>query len=230
MRFVPLALACSTLCAQTRTLPKDRSEDSYAVYSAALAGPHFGHPESNREYLIEDLTGMGKENPVGCIRVPAEYAAKFQEIVAEYSQYKTERFQLERKFEIDKPYELLNEAEAKQFRDWRWNPHIGEEVPERFRGIVHLFAFSNVYFDRSRSIAAVRTGAWCGGLCGNWSWKVYVKQDGKWQERPWTTCMTMAGLIDQGFGELKNPTLSTLVSTATSKKPTIISSQLCSPQ
>lgn len=115
MRFVPLALVCSTLSAQTKPLPKDRSEDSYAVYSAVLEKPTLSHPNINRKYLIQDTTRLGEDDPHGCIRVPANYAAKFDEMLAEYSQYKEDRFQLERKFQVDRPYELLDEAEAKQF-------------------------------------------------------------------------------------------------------------------
>jgi hypothetical protein len=228
MRLVALVLVCSTLCAQTKPLPKDRSEDSYAVYTAVMAKPQLSHPNDNRKYLIHDATSLGEDKPGACIRVPADYTAKLEEILAEFSQYKAESFQLERKFEVDRPYELLTEAEAKQFSDDRMRSHLGETEPEKFRGAVDLLSFGNVYFDRSRTMAVVRTGAWCGGLCGLWVWRVLVREDGRWQDKPWSTCVTMAQ--DQGFGELKNPTLSTLASTATSKKPTIISSQLCSPQ
>ncbi len=224
MRLVLFALMIATLYAQPKPLPKDRADDSYVVYSAVL--PKLSSPDADRKYLIEDTTGLGDSDLLRCIRVPADYAAKFDEIRADYARYKTERFQLERKFVVDRPYELLSEAEGKQFRDSR----MRQDDPERFRGATHLMSFSNVYFDKSRTFAVVRTGVWCGGLCGQWMWRAMVKENGPWVEKPWGACFAVARSDDHGFGVPKNPILSTLASTATSKKPTIISSQLCSPQ
>ena len=181
MRLVALVLVCLTLCAQTKPLPKELSEDSYAVYSAVLAKPQLSHPNYNREYLIHDETGLGEDKPGACIRVRADYTAKMEKILAEYSQYKAERFQLERKLEVDRPYELLNEAEAKQFSDRRMR---SQEEPDRFRGAIDLLSFGNVYFDRSRTMAVVRTGAWCGGLCGLWVWPSRSRWVSAWRAGP----------------------------------------------
>lgn len=227
MRAVAVTLMAGLLAAQTKPMPKDRSDDSYAVYSAVL----LSHPERDPKYLIEGTTGLRDSSPRNCIRVPPNYATKLEEVISDYVQYDVGRFQLERKFEINKPYELLSEVEVKQFRDSRMlGRRTGDkEEPEKFRDAIHLLSFSNVYFDKTRTFAVVRTGSWCGGLCGSWTWLVLVKENGSWVEKPRPGCITEATLHDHGFGEPKNAILSISGSTATSKKPTIISSQLCSP-
>jgi hypothetical protein len=230
MRIGLLMLVIGPLVAQTKMLPKDRSEDTYAVYSAVLAHPKLSHSNENRKYLIEDTTAVDDASPGKCLRVPEKYSAKVEENLAEYEQYKAERFQLERKLEVDRPYDLITQVEAKQVREFRMMPHLnGEQEPEKFRGAQDVITLGNVYFDKSRTVAIVRTGAWCGGLCGLWTWRALIKENGSWVEQPWAGCVSMAMVENQGFWELKNTTLSTFVSTATSKNPTIISSQLCSP-
>ena len=226
MRVVVMTLLAGSLVAEVKPIPKDRSEDSYAVYSAVLAS----HPERDPKYLIEGTTGLRDSTPRTCVRVPANYAAKLDEVVADYVQHDAETFQLERKFEIDKPYELLSEADVKQFMHSRMlGRRTGDkEEPEKFRDAIHLLSFSNVYFDQAHTFAVVRTRSWCGGLCASWTWQALVKENGLWVEKPWGGCPAEAGLQDHGLGEKKD-TLSMLGSTATSKKPTIISSQLCSP-
>ncbi len=231
MRLTLSMLMAGSLWAQTKPLPKDRSDDSYAVYSAVLANPKLSHTNENRKYLIEDTTVVDNAGPGKCLRVPENYTAKVEEILAEYEQYKAERFQFERNFEIDRPYDLITQEEAKQVREFRMKPHLGgEQEPEKFRGAQDVITLGNVYFDKSRTVAIVRTGAWCGGLCGLWTWRALVKDGGAWADKPWVACMSIAMVQNYGFGEPAIPTLSTFASTATSKKPTIISSQLCSPQ
>ena len=230
MRLAPFVVLAGALYGQTKPQPKDRADDSYAVYSAILRKPTLDHRNGNRQYLIEGRTRVDDSKLRGCVHVPAEYAGKLEEVLAEYAHYKDERFQLERKFTVDRPYLLLNDAEAKQVQRYRVSPTIvqGEE-PEKFRGAIDVLSFSSVYFDRGRTMAVVRTGAFCGGLCGIWVWRVLIKQEGDWQDKPWGDCVTEARLEPYGLGVPKKDTLSTLASTATSKKPTIISSQLCSP-
>jgi len=169
MRAVLFFLAIGTLWAQSKPVPRDRSDDSYAVYSALLKTPRLSHPNSNRKYLIEDITteaNVIESTPRTCVHVPPAYAAQFEEVLGEYDQLKGERFRLERKFAVDRPYDLMTEAEAKEFmlvRSGRQTPD-----PEKTRGATDLLSFGNVYFDNSRTIALVRTGDWCGGLCGEW--------------------------------------------------------------
>jgi hypothetical protein len=231
MRLALSLLMAGLLCGQTKPLPKDRSDDSYAVYSAVLANPKLSHPNENRKYLIEDTTVADGAGPRNCLRVPENYSAQLEEILAEYERLKAERFRFERNFEVDRPYDLITQAEATRVREFRMMPHLnGEQEPEKFRGAQDVITLGNVYFDRSRSVAIVRTGAWCGGLCGLWTWRALVKQSGSWVDQTWVACTSIAMLENQGFGEPAIPTLSTFGSTATSKKPTIISSQLCSPQ
>ena len=71
---------------------------------------------------------------------------------------------------------------------------------ELFRGAVDLIKLGNVYFDNKRTLAAVYTEAFCGGLCGFWTWRVFVR-NGKsdWEEQHSVTCMSVA--IVRGAGQ-----------------------------
>lgn len=44
------------------TVPADRIDDTYAVYSAVLANLKLSHSDHNKKYLIVDLTSDRPEN------------------------------------------------------------------------------------------------------------------------------------------------------------------------
>jgi hypothetical protein len=63
----------------------------------------------------------------------------------------------------------------------------------RFLGVFDLFMLYDVYFNQRHTLALTGIATWCGGLCGSWRWKVFEKVDaGKWEERPWVACFTVA--------------------------------------
>jgi hypothetical protein len=175
-------------------VPADRRVDTYAAYSAVLAHPSLSRLDDNKKYLIVELSGRtGEQDPRSCLDVPEGYRASFAELLVDRSGHSQEQFRLERAFNVSKPYDLVTAARANQFRALRDSPgHTTNEV-ELFRGAVDLITLGNVYFDRKRTLAAVYTWAFCGGLCGFGTWRVFVK-NGKeeWDEQHWTMCMTVA--------------------------------------
>ena len=178
-------------------VPADRRADTYAVYSAVLAHPSLSHPDDNKKYVIEELSGAmsgaRETDPGSCVVVPEDYRAAFTEVLADRSEHHEELFRLERAFTIPKPYDLITEAQARQFVASRnGRVRIGDEV-ELFPGAVDLITLGNVYFDRKRTVASVYTSAYCGSLCGLWTWRVFVKNaKGGWDEPHWSACMTIA--------------------------------------
>jgi hypothetical protein len=175
-------------------VPADRRADTYAVYSAALNHPSLSHPDDNEKYLVRDWSddSMEKE-PGNCITVPAEYRLAYSELLQDRSEHR-KPFLLERAFEISKPYDFITEEQAQLFRNLRGRPGRTTSEVELFRGAADLISLGNVYFDRKRTLAAVYTGAFCGGLCGFWTWRVFLKNgQGDWAEQHWARCMTVAG-------------------------------------
>jgi hypothetical protein len=44
----------------------------------------------------------------------------------------------------------------------------------------------------------------CGGLCGKFQWKVFEKTaEGRWEQRAWVACMTVAGHAGNAFRKMK---------------------------
>ena len=193
--LMPLLVFAQAPEKTAQAIPAERRVDTYAVYSAVLAHPALSHPDDNQKYLVVELSGIPMEkDPRMCTVVPEVYRAAFSELLQDRERYQNQ-FLLEHAFTIPKPYELITEDQAAQFRGLRNVPgHTTDEV-ELFRGAADLIKLGNVYFDRKRNLAAVYTEAWCGGLCGFWTWRVFVKTgEGNWDEQRWATCMTIAAV------------------------------------
>jgi hypothetical protein len=175
-------------------VPADRRADTYAVYSAVMAHPRLSHPDNNEKYLVQDSSGGSWENePKLCITVPDAYRAAFAQLLTDRLQNSKERYRLEPAFKISKPFALITEDQAREFRALRFGAGHSTGEVELFRGAADLITLGNVYFDKKRTLAAVYTSAYCGSLCGYWTWRVFVRNGkGDWEEQNWVTCMTVA--------------------------------------
>jgi hypothetical protein len=181
-------------------VPVERRADTYAIYSAVMARPSLSHPDNNEKYAIAELSGLATEEKglESCIAVPEGYRAAFAELQADRTRHREDRFRLERAFNIPKPYEVLTQAQSTQFLAARSGTIQTTVEPEPFPGAIDLITLGNVYFDQKRTLAAVYTAAYCGSLCGFWTWRVFVKNGkGDWEEQHWTKCMTIAGRTSQ---------------------------------
>jgi hypothetical protein len=176
--------------------------DVYAIYSLILANVQTSHgPDDNARYLIAATTvpGFPKEP---CVRPPREREADFREVLLDYEQRKATPRELKPHFSVHKPYVLLSANEIKEFTKQRTSFPTAETPSDpRFQGVTDLFRLSDVYFNRSRTLALTAISSWCGMLCGSSRWKVFDKLDtGKWVERHWVTCGAMAR-NDSAFSE-----------------------------
>jgi len=175
-------------------VPAERRAPVYAIYSTVMAHPKLSHPDDNKKYLIVETSGVGQEtDPSACAALPDGYREAFAELLKDRDEHRKDRSQLERAFSIDKPYELISEAQARDFVATRNGRVLTGAQASLFRGAVDLIRLGNVYFDRNRTVAAVYTSAWCGGLCGLWTWRLFTSNGkGDWDEQPWTRCVTVA--------------------------------------
>jgi hypothetical protein len=189
---IVLTLVAAQAYAEVAPIPTDRRADAYAVYSAVLTRPSLNHPDTGSRYLIAGTTGIAQEgHPDACFDLPRAYASSVREILADAARFRDRAFRLERAFSIPKRYELLTPAEAASFMDPRRNPP-DRALQERFAGATDLITLGNVYFNSSRTVAAVKMFAWCGRLCGQGTWRVLQKENGEWKDRDWVSCTRLA--------------------------------------
>jgi len=201
-RLVQVVLMTGTIAPgfqqQANSTDSEREKDVYAIYSLMLTNPRTSHgPDDNERYLIAQTTAPGNPQEP-CVRPPKEREADFREVLAEFEYQKVTPRQLKRALSIQKPYILLSADEVRKFRKTRSlakNPP--RSTDERFRGVTDLFTLSDVYFNQGRTLALTAISSWCGSLCALYQWRVFEKSDaGKWEERQWATCMTVAKTVE----------------------------------
>lgn len=178
---------------ETRSADSEREKDVYAIYSLMLTNPATSHgPYTSDRYLIARTTGPGvPQEP--CVRPTKERETDFQQVLADYNSRKATPRQLKREFSISKPYDLLSPEEVKDFISARFPRPSPGATDERFRDVSDVITLSNVYFNQRGTLALTAISTWCGGLCAFYQWKVFEKVDsGQWEERQWTSCMTIA--------------------------------------
>jgi hypothetical protein len=184
-------------------IPADQSAEIYDVYSALIDHPKLSHSDTATKYLIGNSTGFNPDPSLaGCVTPTSAYRSSFEEILAAFAAHKFDSFRLERKFTLSRPYEILDPAEVKQFEEMTMKPSLlggSRDDVDKFRGGTDIIQVGNVYFNRNRTFAMVRTGAWCGGLCGLWVWRILEKDaSGGWRElsrtelQNWRMCATIA--------------------------------------
>jgi hypothetical protein len=218
---IPLLAIGQETTKPVSAIPADRRADSYAIYSRVLARPNLSHASESEKYLIEEFSGSSAiermSDPLRCIAAPGPFRAAFNELLADRAAHADERYRLERAFTIAKPYDLVTEDQAAQFRNLRNTPGHSTGDVDLFRGATDLFTLGNVYFDRNRTLAAVYMWAWCGSLCGSGTWRVFTNAGGGWQEQKWVNCFTVARSI--GADRAYNRKLTSIVAATVTGTP-----------
>jgi hypothetical protein len=67
-------------------------------------------------------------------------------------------------------------------------PHFAQPMPMP----AALHRFTEVFFNANHTLALVEEGMWCGSLCGNWTWVVLERRDGRWQMMPWVNATAVS--------------------------------------
>jgi hypothetical protein len=175
----------------------DREKNAYLIYSLLLTNPPTSHgPDNNERYLIASLTAVPSiPSAADCVRPPKEREADFRQVLEDFELRKGKPRELKPALTLSKPYQFLTAAEVKAFVKAASSTLEPGMPEERFRGVTDVFTLSDVYFNRRQTLALTAISSWCGSLCALYQWKVFEKSNtGKWEERPWVGCVTIAGL------------------------------------
>jgi hypothetical protein len=101
---------------------------------------------------------------------------------------------LESALSIAKPYVYWSADEVSAFVTMRTSRTALPNPDPKFQGAMEVFYLSDVYFDKSRTLALTGVATWCGMRCGSGQWKIYEKaSDGGWKEvRPASGCYSVS--------------------------------------
>jgi hypothetical protein len=168
----------------------DQDDDARAIYSWLIT-----HSTGKDQlYLIAPETYQSEYPDKQCLRVPPDHAADFREIRADFDRSKnalrmapgTVLYFTTRTvptfFSTTKPYVILDPNVAKEIMLHSALLSDSPIVRERYPGAEHLLIFSDVFFNRKRTVALVNIDSWCGGLCAHSMWFAFEKgDDGVWQ-------------------------------------------------
>lgn len=175
---VPL-LSTLTAMPEPTAAPLYSEPDAYRIYSLLL--PHeesYGFAKGTLIIQEETVTNAAV---VGACLSP-EVAKRFKDAATDYERVRTKKWLLQRQFDIDKPYEIVDSKRI---------AHLEAADQPLPRSGGHIF-LAPVGFNRNKTLAIVFTGSICGGLCGLSEFHLLEKFHGKWKEVPGVACMTVS--------------------------------------
>lgn len=148
-------------------MPYD-GDEAYQIYSLLI--PHEEAYEFGKATAIIQEDTVSHPLEPACIAPKA--AAKFKEAIADYNEAQKRTWLLQRKFEIERPYELIRSDTIEQFFKER-GPDGWKDFNRRYPGAGGFIIVSPVGFNKSKTLAVVYTGSSCGGLCGLWTFHLF---------------------------------------------------------
>ena len=160
------------------TLPADRANDSYTIYSLLLPKAPLDHisPTNIQDWNLAATTvTIADMNPAvppkGELKAPPENVKGFNEAARDFETWKNQRFRLDLKdFHPAPSLPLLNDQQVNDLRSTR-PPNVG------------ITFFSGVYFSNDRMAALVYVNVWCANFCNAGEWVYLEKQGGSWVRR-----------------------------------------------
>src|SRR6185437_10094490 len=164
-----LSFATTLATAQKPTAAVQRYDDAdaYEVYSLLLPNEE-SYTFAKDALMIQENTVAEDMYPVGpCLK--SEDAKRFKAAIADYNRIYKTKWLLQRKFQITKPYRIVN---AK----------VISTLPDQPQSAVSYVSMSPVGFNREKTQAVVFMESSCGGLCGSWQFHFLAKVHGEWNE------------------------------------------------
>jgi hypothetical protein len=185
LRWLPALLSGGAfLLGLQKTPPADdsgRDREVQSVYSWFL-----NHSTGTDEiFLIAPTTVPAVYPDDSCLSVPADHASDFRQVRADFERHNNIQTRIPAPLSSGKRYILFTTELTQELMK---SPLLSRSpiVQEKFGGARHLWLFSNVSFNRTKTLALFQVDAWCGGLCGEFYWIVLEKDaNGAWQSRPW---------------------------------------------
>ena len=115
-----------------------------------------------------------------------------KEAFADYGEVQKRTWLLQRRLQMERPYELVRSDTIRQFFNER-GPEGWKDFNQRYPDSNGFIIVSPVGFNKSKTLAVVYTGSSCGGLCGRWIFHLLEKdRSGGWKAVPGVTCVTMS--------------------------------------
>jgi hypothetical protein len=122
-----------------------------------------------------------------CPDPDSESLALMAPALADYQRQNEKKRLLQRKFHIDKPYELLSEKQLARF-DSSAIGNSWKAFYARYPNSGGLIELSAVGFNAGKTVALVRMDHECGLLCGSIQFYVLKKTAGRWRHM-WPFCV-----------------------------------------
>jgi hypothetical protein len=188
---VALALgSAALLAAQQSDSPEPYNDDeAYRVYDVLL--PHDSSPNTLvvQQETIGPLSREGSASlgPENCLTPAA--ASEFKDAILDYNRNNQKKSLLQRKFSVSRPYEILD---AGTLNAMFQHPDGWNKFYQRFPNSGGIYNMSAVGFNRDKTRALVYFGSGCQGQCGDWSFRLLEKVNGKWEQAGGVTCHTAA--------------------------------------
>jgi hypothetical protein len=190
-RLIPMGLLIPFLLGVSSrdfSVPKAYDiDEAYQIYSLLIA-----HEEA---YQFGKATAIIQEDTVshpldaGCFEAKA--AGRFKEAFADYREVQKRTWLLQRRFQIERPYELVSSDTIRQFFNER-GPEGWKELNQCYPDSGGFIIVSPVGFNKSKTLAVVYTGSSCGGLCGRWIFHLLEKDRDRWKAVSGVTCVAMS--------------------------------------
>ena len=156
--------------------------DAYQIYSLLLPDEEaFGFAKGTLIIQEETVSKSGES----CFTAEAD--AKFHDALQDYSRVNRRKWLLQRQFQTDKPYEIVNSATIRVSPPGDW-----ESFYNRYPESGGFIIMSAVGFNKEKTQAVVYTGTSCGVLCGRWTFHLLEKVEGSWKSVPGVRCMTVS--------------------------------------
>jgi hypothetical protein len=155
--------------AQVYALPPYEDAEAYEVYAAVL--PNIAAMRTLSNPLIQQETQSRECDIPG--EYGEQYRAVFGSALENYREVNRKRWLLQLNLKLDRPYELVSEADLHQY------------YPRS-----HHIVVSAVGFNSTRTAAVVYVADSCpGGLCSSGEVCVVEKKDGRWEpKKNWGLC------------------------------------------
>lgn len=194
-----VAVAAAAIAQQPATtptpipMPSDRAADSYAIYSLLLPSNAIEWGEAPRTFwLVEDRTSIHGLDPKEAIQAPKGREPDLQALLDDFDRHRGEVIALSADgFRTELPVRLADEAARKRYQSSVLFGSANAAAKAEFDGSAGMHSFSQVYFNPSHTLAMAYFGMYCGGLCGQSTWVVLERKDGKWARLPWTRMTIM---------------------------------------
>jgi hypothetical protein len=193
MRALALSLIVSVLWIGT-PVAQDSSAaqayeaaDDYQIYSLLIPQQEsYGFAKGT--LIIQEETASNAEVSGACLS--PDVVRRFKGAISDYRRSQTKKRLLKRQFQIEKPYEIVNEQTLNLLRGHGVDPwDVYYDHYPRSGGWIFM---SPVGFNKNKTLAIVYMGSICGGLCGRAQFYLLEKVRGHWKEVPTATCVVVS--------------------------------------